>query len=250
MWKKLSLRARLFLPLGVLFLTALLMGASALQVFSPAQFVYENEPEGQAVRVVANALNDALRSSANPQETLDAFAGSLGKAAVIQFRPIRQRRRSAPVRITSNDVPSWFIRALTIPELGAAYPISIQGRHVGDVLFSPEISADIFEKWVGFLAITLSAAVLMLLTAGIASFIVGAVLHPLLDLGTGLTRMRAGRYDEAIPVTGPPEIRRSCMEANELASTLNRLSGDNGKLLHRLVSLQDRRTSGLGAGAS
>ena len=245
MWKKLSLRARLFLPLGVLFLTALLIGASALQVFSPAQFVYENEPEGQAVRVVANALNDALRSSANPQETLDAFAGSLGKAAVIQFRPLGKDEGPPPVRITSNDVPSWFIRALTIPELGAAYPISIQGRHVGDVLFSPEISADIFEKWVGFLAITLSAAVLMLLTAGIASFIVGAVLHPLLDLGTGLTRMRAGRYDEAIPVTGPPEIRRSCIEANELASTLNRLSGDNQNLLHRLVSLQDHERQDL-----
>ena len=60
MWKKLSLRARLFLPLGVLFLTALLLGASALQVFSPAQFVYENEPERQVAQAVAQALNGAL----------------------------------------------------------------------------------------------------------------------------------------------------------------------------------------------
>ena len=240
MWKKLSLRARLFLPLGVLFLAALLMGSSALQVFSPAQFVYENEPEGQAVRVVARALNEALRSSVNPQETLDAFVASLDAAAVIQFRPPGAGEGSPPVRIASTEVPRWFIRALTIPELGAAYPISIQGRHVGDVLFSPDISADIFEKWVGFLAITLSATILMLLTAGIASFIVGGVLHPLLDLGNGLTRMRDGRYHEAIPVTGPPEIRRSCTEANELASTLNRLSDDNRRLLHKIVSLQDR----------
>src|ERR1700742_1290865 len=197
MWKKLSLRARLFLPLGVLFLAALLMGSSALQVFSPAQFVYENEPEGQAVRVVAKALNEALRSSVNPQETLDAFVASLDAAAVIQFRPRGAGEGSPPVRIASTEVPRWFIRALTIPELGAAYPILIQGRHVGDVLFSPDISADIFEKWVGFLAITLSATILMLLTAGIASFIVGGVLHPLLDLGNGLTRMRDGRYHEA-----------------------------------------------------
>ena len=134
---------------------------------------------------------------------------------------------------------------MTIPELGAAYPISIQGRHVGDILFSPDISADVFEKWVGFLAITVSAAILMSLTAAIASFIAGAVLRPLLELGNGLTRMRAGRYDEAIPVTGPPEIRRSCMEANELASTLNHLSEDNQKLLHKLVSLQDDERQGL-----
>ena len=51
--------------------------------------------------------------------------------------------------------------------------------------------------------------------------------------------MRAGRYDDAIPVTGPPEIRRSCVEANELASTLSRLSDHNGKLLYKIVSLQD-----------
>jgi two-component system, NarL family, sensor histidine kinase UhpB len=245
MWKKLSLRARLFLPLVVLFLTALLIGASALQVFSPAQFVYENEPESQAVRIVAKALNDALQSSANPQETLDAFAVSLVKTAVIQYRPLGNGDGPPPVRIASKIVPNWFISALSIPELGAAYPILIQDRHVGDVLFSPEISADVFEKWIGFLAITLSAAVLMVLTAGIASFIVGAVLHPLLDLGTGLTRMRDGRYDVAIPVTGAPEIRRSCKEANELASTLNRLSEDNQKLLHKLVSLQDRERQDL-----
>lgn len=239
MWKKLSLRARLFLPLGVLFLTALLLGASALQVFSPAQFVYENEPEGQAVQMVAQALNAALLSSANPQKTLDAFAASLGTTTVIRFRPTGAAEGPPPVRVASPDIPKWFVGLLTIPELGAAYPISIQGRHVGDILFSPDISADVFEKWVGFLAITVSAAVLMSLTAGIAYFIAGAVLRPLLDLGKGLTRMRAGRYDEAIPVTGPPEIRRSCVEANELASTLSHLSDDNRKLLHKIVSLQD-----------
>jgi two-component system, NarL family, sensor histidine kinase UhpB len=239
MWKNLSLRARLFLPLGVLFLTALLLGASALQVFSPAQFVYENEPERQAAQVVAHALNGALESSASPQQALDAFAASLGTASAIRFRPIGAAGGPPPVRVTSADIPKWFVGLLTIPELGAAYPISIQGRHVGDILFSPDISADVFEKWVGFLAITVSAAILMLLTAAIAYFIAGAVLRPLLDLGNGLTRMRAGRYDETIPVTGPLEIQRSCMEANELASTLSRLSDHNGKLLYKIVSLKD-----------
>jgi signal transduction histidine kinase len=239
MWKKLSLRARLFLPLGVLFLTALLLGASALQVFSPAQFVYENEPERQAAQAVAQALNGALESSASPQQALDAFAASLGTASAIRFRPIGAGGGPPPVQVASADVPKWFVGFLTIPELGAAYPISIEGRRVGDILFSPDISADVFEKWVGFLAITVSAAILMSLTAAIAYFIAGAVLRPLLELGNGLTRMRAGRYVEAIPVTGPPEIQRSCMEANELASTLSRLSDHNGKLLYKIVSLQD-----------
>jgi two-component system sensor histidine kinase UhpB len=239
MWKNLSLRARLFLPLGVLFLTALLIGSSALDVFSPAQLVYENEPEGEAVRAVAKALNDSLQASVNPRQTLDAFAASLGTTAVIQFRPADGNERPPTVRTASAGVPKWFVGLLTIPDLGAAHPISIGSRHVGDIVFLPDISADIFEKWIGFLAIALSAAVLMSASAGFAYFTAGAVLHPLLELGNGLSRMRSGHYGDEIPVTGPPEIRRSCMQANELASMLSRLSDDNRKLLHKIVSLQD-----------
>jgi two-component system sensor histidine kinase UhpB len=239
MWKDLSLRTRLFLPLGVLFAIALLIGASALEVFSPSQFVYENEPEGEAVRIVAQALNDALRSSSDPQRTLDAFAASLGSTTIIQYRPAGRDAGPPPMRVGSPGVPHWFVGLLTIPELGAAYPVSIEERHVGDILFAPDISADVFEKWAGFLAIVLSATVLLSLTGATAYFIAGAVLRPLLELGNGLTRMRGGRFEEAIQVSGPPEIRRSSLEANELARTLSRLSDDNRDLLHKIVSLQD-----------
>jgi two-component system sensor histidine kinase UhpB len=64
-------------------------------------------------------------------------------------------------------------------------------------------------------------------------------LRPLQNLGDGLTRMRSGDYAQQIAPAGPPEIRRSAREANELARTLNRLSHDNRDLLRRIVSLQD-----------
>ena len=51
--------------------------------------------------------------------------------------------------------------------------------------------------------------------------------------------MREGNYDELIPASGPPEIRKSCEEANELARTLGELSHDNRNLLRKVVSLQD-----------
>jgi two-component system, NarL family, sensor histidine kinase UhpB len=50
---------------------------------------------------------------------------------------------------------------------------------------------------------------LIMLTGAITYFAVGAALRPLQDLGSGLTRMRKGNYDDLIPVSGPPEIRRS-----------------------------------------
>ena len=101
------------------------------------------------------------------------------------------------------------------------------------------MSADIYEKWVGFLAIVCSGITLMLLTGLVAHFTARSVLRPLQNLGDGLTRMRTGDYEQQIPPAGPPEIRNSAQEANELARTLNRLSQDNRNLLRRIVSLQD-----------
>src|SRR6478735_5347088 len=79
----------------------------------------------------------------------------------------------------------------------------------------------------------------MLLTGTIAYFTAGTVIDALRGLGEGLTRMRTGNYEQLIAASGPPEIRRSSEEANELARTLNRLSQDNRSLLRKIVSLQD-----------
>jgi two-component system sensor histidine kinase UhpB len=141
--------------------------------------------------------------------------------------------------LLNSKIPAWFTALLKIPQLGAVYPIMIGSEHAGDIVFAPDLSADILEKWIGFLAIVASGSVLMLITALSAYFTIGTALRPLAQLGAGLTRMRNGSYDTVIPVLGPPEIKRSCQEANQLASTLRRLSRDNGALLRKLVSVQD-----------
>ncbi len=86
MWQNLSLRMRLILPLGTMFVAALLLGAVSLQLFAPAQLVDESEPASRSAKVVAEALNSALLTSANPQQTLDAFVQALGTSEAIRFR--------------------------------------------------------------------------------------------------------------------------------------------------------------------
>ena len=142
-------------------------------------------------------------------------------------------------RAPLGTVPDWFVRLLAIPEFKAAFPVTIEGKQVGDIVVAPDMSADIYEKWIGFLAIACSGIALMLLTGAIAHFAARSALRPLQNLGDGLTRMRSGDYEQPIASAGPPEIRKSAQEANELARTLNRLSQDNRSLLRRIVSLQD-----------
>jgi two-component system, NarL family, sensor histidine kinase UhpB len=224
--------------MAALIVGALLLGVFALLVFSPNQFEYENEQEGSSTRAVARALNAALAAAGNPERTLEAFIGGLGTADSIKYFP-GSSAADRPVRAHTSKVPAWFIALLPIPELNAAYPIKIGSADVGNVVFDPDLSADIFEKWMGFLAIITTTSMLMLLAAFSAYLTTGTALRPLAQLGAGLTRMRNGDFETAIPVAGPPEIRGSCEEANQLAATLRRLSRDNRELLRKLVSVQD-----------
>ena len=241
MWERLSLRTRLLLPLGLMFVAALLAGGVSLQIFARAQLMEETEPAARSARAVTAALNDALRTSTNPQATLDAFVQPLGESATIRFRRLGTDLDGHPPEVQTplGTVPDWFVRRLAIPEFKAAFPVMIEGRRVGDIVFAPDMSADIYEKWIGFLAIACSGITLMLLTGAIAHFTARSALRPLQSLGDGLTRMRTGDYEQPIAPAGPPEIRKSAQEANELARTLKRLSQDNRSLLRRIVSLQD-----------
>jgi len=241
MWKNLSLRMRLLLPLGAMFVAAVLIGGITLQIFAPGQLMDESEPAQRSARAVAGALNGALATSANPEQTLDAFAQGLGTSEAIRFR---RTGTGVPhiqpeVRTPFGRVPRWFVDLIAVPDIDAAFPVTVKDRQVGEIVFSPDISAEIYEKWIGFLALVFIAIVLMLLTGSLAHFTTGSATKSLHTLGEGLTRMRAGHYERPIAPSGPPEIRRGAEEANELARTLRRLSQDNRSLLRKIVSLQD-----------
>src|SRR5256886_7990335 len=241
MWERFSLRTRLLLPLGLMFMAALLAGGASLRIFATAQLMEESEPTARSARAVAAALNGALRTSSNPQATLDAFVQSLGASEAIRFRRVGTDLDGhlPEVQTPLGAVPDWFVRLLAIPESRTAFPVMIEGRQVGDIVVAPDMAADIYEKWIGFLAIACSGITLMLLTWAIAHFAARSASGPLQSLGDGLTRMRTGDYEQPIAPAGPPEIRKSAEEANELARTLHRLSQYNRGLLRRIVSLQD-----------
>jgi two-component system sensor histidine kinase UhpB len=241
MWKNLSLRMRLLLPLGAMFVAAVLIGGLALQIFAPGQLMDESEPAQRSAKAVAGALNRALATSANPEQTLDAFVQALGTSESIRFRP---SGTGAPhiqpeVRTPLGRVPRWFVDLIAMPDIDAAFPVTIKDRQVGEIVFSPDISAEVYEKWIGFLALVFIAIVLMLLTGGLAHFTAGSAIKSLHALGEGLARLRNGHYEQPIVPSGPPEIRRGAEEANELARTLGRLSQDNRSLLRKMLSLQD-----------
>jgi two-component system sensor histidine kinase UhpB len=243
MWKTWSLRTRLCIFLCAMFLTALIAGLVLLRVFAADQLVDENEPAGRSSVAIAAALNSALSVSSNPEATLDAFVAELNTAGAdtIKFRRAGTSPQPAPEKPSARDrrVPEWFVRLLALPELARRTPILIRGERVGELVFEPDLVADLYEKWIGFLAIVASGAALTLVTMAITYLTVDAALKPLRDLGSGLARLRDGHYSGKIPCSGPPEIAESCEAANELAATLTQLDRENRNLLRKMVSIQD-----------
>jgi two-component system sensor histidine kinase UhpB len=239
MWKRLPLRFRLFLPTIALIAATLLFGIFALQIFSPDQFENESEDAAALVRTVTNGLNAALAVTANPQQALDAFADGIGTGDAIRYRKPDASPEKPKIRLTTDGVPAWFVSLLRIPNLATAHPITIGQQRAGDILFVPDLTPDLVEKWLGFLAIVLSGSVLLVLAAISAYLTTTMALRPLEQLGAGLARMQQGDYDSAIPLLGPPEIRKSCEEANQLARKLKRLAQDNRSMLRKIVSLED-----------
>jgi signal transduction histidine kinase len=239
MWKRLPLRVRLFLPTIGLIAASGLFGIFALQIFSPDQFENESEDAATLVTTVTKGLNAALAATPTPQQTLDAFAEGIGTGDTIQYRKPDASTSKPKIRLTTDGVPAWFVGLLRIPNLAAIHPITIDRQHVGDILFVPDLTPDLIEKWLGFLAIVLSGSILLVLAALSAYVTTTMALRPLEQLGAGLARLQQGNYDSVIPLLGPPEIRKSCEEANQLARKLKRLAQDNRDLLRKIVSLQD-----------
>lgn len=234
MWKSISLRMRLLLPLVATFAVVVLVGGIALQLFASEQLLEESEPSQRSAMGISRALNEALAASVNPEQTLEAFVRGLGTSDAVRF----QRRANLPDAVPDADtgmltkgVPHWFVTLLRIPDVHAAFPIRLKGEPVGEIIFAPDISAAIREKWIGFLALVSISIAVLTLTGGLAHLATSSAERSLMELREGLTRMRRGHYHTPIRPSGPPELRESGEVANELAKTLGELSGDNRRLL-------------------
>jgi two-component system sensor histidine kinase UhpB len=224
-----------------MFLTALIAGLVLLRVFAAEQLADENEPAGRSSILIAGALNKALAASSNPEAMLAAFVDELNTSGTdsIKFRPSPQPRPDIPASGGTHRVPAWFVHALSLPDPARHTPVMIRGERVGELVFEPDMAADIYEKWIGFLAIVAAGVALTFFTLAITYLTVDAALRPLRDLANGLARLRDGQYSGKIPRSGPPEIAESCEAANELAATLTRLHRENRSLLRKMVSIQD-----------
>ena len=76
------------------------------------------------------------------------FAGALGQAERRLERLNRIRTTAAVSPEELDAAQSAFETRTATPEFKAAFPVMIEGKPVGDIVFAPDMSADIYEKWI------------------------------------------------------------------------------------------------------
>ena len=127
---------RLLLPLGAMFVAAVLIDGGALQIFAPGQLLNKSDPAQLSTRSV---LSYRL----------------LGTSEAIRFR----RLRTGPHHVqpeaqdSLEPVPNWFVDLIAMPDIDAAFPLTIKEKQVGEIVFSPDVSSEIYEKRITFLAL-------------------------------------------------------------------------------------------------
>ena len=104
---------------------------------------------------------------------------ALGTSEAIHFRrPDGYTAAFAAIEVQTplGRVPALVCRSDRRPRDRRVVSRDGREKRVGDIVFAPDMSADLFEKWIGFLAMACSAIALLLLTGVIAYFSAGAAI--------------------------------------------------------------------------
>jgi two-component system sensor histidine kinase UhpB len=248
MYKKLSLQARLSLFISMVLIGALISSAIAVMVFSPGQLLEEHDASAQLARQMAAMLNQSLQQHPDSNDVVASLLAELksfepGKLGFVPATGVDVATKLVPQTVPG--VPDWFSHFLTADFVIERLPVVVGGSRLGDIVFSPDLSADIMEKWLAFLGVIVSGIVLGLTIAGIVYLTVRQTLRPLAVLEQSLTQLESGEYGISVVCDAPPEIARSLAELNTLAGTLRKLGSENRALLRRIVTLQDTERSEL-----
>ncbi len=101
-WQDLSLRTRLFLPLGAMFVVALILGAVLLQNFAAEQLIEENEPAARSARQLAEALN----ARCGPRPIRNARWKRLANRSEPEDDSVSRRGNGSPAAARDGTVPT------------------------------------------------------------------------------------------------------------------------------------------------
>jgi two-component system sensor histidine kinase UhpB len=241
MFNRLSLQLRLSLILSALLGLVLIGSAVTIVVLSQEQLIDEHQAAVSLARQFADSLNRTLQDRPDAEDELQSLVETFPslEPGRLGFLPEGRPLNVPDLFRSLAGTPDWFTR-LVMPEAPIQrFPVLVAQRKIGDVVFVPDLSLDVLEKWVAFLMSLLIGVALICAVSLVTYFTVRRTLRPVRQLENSIVGLRSGHYGMRVVFDGPPELNRSFAELNELSDRLHQLSVENRDLLRQLVSVQD-----------
>ena len=138
--------------------------------------------------------------------------------------------------------PAWFVKAMDISSIGNEVrrkSIMLNGRHLGDLVVTPDPSYEIIEVWedtVGLLGLVGLFFVLMNVMAYIA---VRYTFKPVKQILEALTQIEQGQFNSRLPNFKQVELQGIGQKFNAMADTLQSSTQNNHRLTQQIIRLQE-----------
>lgn len=142
------------------------------------------------------------------------------------------------------DAPAWLERLGRSSDV-VEVPVVVNGHDFGTLVIAPRFSDEATEIWDSILSFTFGVAAIAVAAMLLISIMIAHLLKPIKSIGDALMVLEAGRYDIAVPESGPPEISDICRKLNLLASTLEATVAENRRLAQRIIRVQDEERKDL-----
>ena len=240
-----SIRFRLNALFMALLSLALISFVLVMVVSAGPRIHAENESIMRLAREFVETTIESLQGTTDPGARLAVLLDGLKDLRHVRIYRAGDREAERFVQApTEGDAPEW-LSDLAEPSPGVQIPIRVNGEDFGNLVIAPRADHEAAEIWESIETITVVGGGLAVATVLLMSLLIGHLLKPIRTVGDALMVLDSGRYDVAVPESGPPEISDICRKLNRLAGTLERTISEKRQLAERVICVQDEERKDL-----
>jgi len=193
-----------------------------------------------AEQLIDATIADLPIEGRDPMERLARMVDSLPSLRHVRLLVQRPGGDNSPPATHSRDTPPlWFSDLVRPAPWQKQHAVTRDGQPVGEVVIVGNPDDEIAELWgemrfgVGLLLALMTVFVI------VVSWLVSRALRPLALLSQGLDRLGSGDFTTSLPSFDAAELKDVGVKFNNLAKSLQQISGDNRFLIGQLISLQE-----------
>ena len=239
-----SLRFRLNLLIGVMFVTILVLG-TALVIHNARNAVLE---ETQSTARLALQLLEVAYASADPssqtalQARLHREMQDMDSARHLQVALIEGDRElplAAAAAPADARAPQWFARLVAPAETEFRRTVAnALGGHA-ELLVRADAADEIAESWEDARTVLGLVLVVSLIAMGLFYVTIGYWLRPVERIVAAMHGIEQGDYRARLPAFALPELRGVAAKFNHMAEVLDRSREENRRLTQQTLAIQE-----------